>query len=220
MLLLQFTLQIPRALGEVCCDPDLQPEVRTAAYAALAALLDRLYDDGILNSVTHKQARLTAALQCQLESSELIMNLPSLLMMAADDINELAAGSSSGSSGSTGGSSGTSHTPLTLASHLLHVYFRLQYVWPMGVFTSDVAAAAAVPAVELALAVARFQHWMIQQQQQQQGSQLQAPLQGIMPMDKSLFVLHQALVTRYAGRCGMLQSCAGASVELLWGQFS
>jgi hypothetical protein len=191
-------VQIPELLASWCCDPDIDKDLRTVGFSALAALFDSLCDDGILCPVTNKQSALTRTLQQKIEQSDLILNLPSLLMMAADDLTDAAAASGS-SSGSGGGSIGGQE--LQLANHLLNVYFRMQFVWPAGTLTSEVAAAAAVPAVELALAVGRYLSRLVQQQQQQQqGSHLQPPLQGLMPMDMSLFVLQQAMITRFTGR--------------------
>ena len=165
----------------------------------------------LLNSSVHvppssQQTPLTALLQQQFEA-ELLPNLPTLMVITSDALNSAAAaGSNGGSSGSNCGSrNGISagyrrfeetYNLLARANHLLHVYYKIRHVWPMGVFTSDAAAAAAAPACELSLAIVRVVPGCVQRTCQPPPP----PLHVLMPLNKSLFALHQALVLRFEGR--------------------
>jgi hypothetical protein len=232
-------MQVPQQLADLCCDADMQPDERVLAFEALASLLDRLGNDSITDTVGHRQNALTAVLQQQFEASALIAggDLPCLLTLTADELLQCRApnsssdvssssssssdvSSSSSSSSGGGGSSGSgSDEPwavhLLLAEYLQHVYFKLDRVWPAGKFTAEVAASAAVPVCELALAVVQFTPRLLEPQQQQsqaQGSrqqsqqqqqQQQSPpayLRALLPLDKSMHAMHNALVARFMGR--------------------
>jgi uncharacterized membrane protein YgcG len=153
----------------------------------------------VLDTISHKQSRLTAALQQQLQQSGLLPRLPRMLTATTDQL--LAAVAAGTLSGRT--ADGHTWNPLISAQRLLLFYNRVQYAWPLSAFTAEFAADAAAPAANLALAVCTFVgHYTQQQQQQQQqpGTLMPTPLHGLLLMQSSPYVLHQALVMRYVGR--------------------
>jgi hypothetical protein len=186
--------------------PNICENTRSAAFAALAAMLEAMDDAGVLDS-DFRQTSLTAALQQQMEQSGLLTALPALLQSTTDSLLESVA------TGRLSGFSATGHTwgKFAFAHRIMSVYNSLQYIWPPGDFTAEAAATAAAPAVGLALAVISFMGSYTQQQQQlQPGKPAPAPVQGILVLAKAMDVLHQALVMRFLGRVGAAGTVSNA----------